>query len=217
MATTARLDLRKGLSPRALGTAALVALFLAAVAFLLVGDLPDIARKPAGKHWAYWLHITGGCLVLATGPFQFIAPIRNRYRRYHRIAGYTFLTGSALAFIGYVGVQPVEPDLFFASQTVAICLWMLAAFAAWRAARRKRFLTHRHNMTRAFVIAAYFVGARLMDRFGMGAMTFLTASEDAQFAHSDWIAWVIPLVLVEAYYGREWDALLKKRQPVRGP
>ena len=88
---------------------------------------------------------------------------------------------------------------------------------AWRAARRKRFLTHRHNMTRAFVIATYFVGVRLMDRLGLGAMTFLTASKDAQFAHSDWIAWVIPVVLVEAYYARQWDALLKKRQPVTGP
>ena len=200
------------LSWRGLATAAPVAVFLAAVLYFLSHGVPDVAAKPAAMHWAYWLHIVGGTLVMATGPFQFIAPIRNRFRRYHRIAGYAFLTGTAMAFTGFLFVSHDKPDFFFASQATAITLWVLAAFAAWRAARRTRFLTHRHNMTRAFVLAAYFVVVRLMDRYGMPSMAFLTSSPEAQFAHSDWLSWVIPLVLVEAYYGRQWDALLKKRE-----
>ena len=67
-------------------------------------------------------------------------------------------------------------------------------------------------MTRAFVLAAYFVFVRLMDKYGMDAIVPFASSKDAQNAHSDWLAWVIPLVLVEVYYGRKWDRLLKRRE-----
>jgi uncharacterized membrane protein YozB (DUF420 family) len=190
----------------------LTLLFLGLVATFLSLDVPNVGRHPAGRQWAYWLHLSGGTLVMALGPFQFIAPIRNRFRRYHRAAGYAFVAGSLAAFVGFWGVQPTVPDVFFTSQATAICLWMLAMAAAVIAARRKRFLTHQHNMTRAFVLAAYFVVVRLMDRFGMAVIgPWLSRSEDAQLAHSDWLAWVIPLVAVEVYYGVKWDRLLRRR------
>ncbi len=92
-----------------------------------------------------------------------------------------------------------------------MALWMAAMAAAVIAARRKRFLTHQHNMTRAFVLAAYFVVVRLMDNSMDAIEPWLSRSEDAALAHSDWIAWVVPLVAVEVYYGRKWDALLRRR------
>lgn len=191
-------------------TALAVALFLALVARLLSFSLPGLARH-GEKQWAYWLHILGGTTVLLLGPFQFIAPIRNRFRRYHRIAGYTFVVGSAAAFVGFWLVQPGDTDVFFLSQATAISLWMVAVAAAVVAARRKRFLTHQHNMTRAFVLASYFVVVRLMDRFGMDWVGLFSSEKAAANAHSDWISWVLPLVLVEVYYGRKWDRLLKRR------
>ncbi len=195
----------------ALATALAVAGFLALVSLFLGSGIPDVAQHPDDKHPAYWLHIAGGTLVMLLGPFQFIAPIRNRFRRYHRVAGYTFAAGSVMAFIGFWAVQPTNPDTFFLSQATAISLWMLAMAAAIVAARRKRFLTHQHNMTRVFVIAAYFVVVRLMDRFGMDILAPFASNENARLAHSDWIAWVIPLVAVEVYYGMKWDRLLKRR------
>lgn len=83
--------------------------------------------------------------------------------------------------------------------------------AAVVAARRKRFLTHQHNLTRAFVLAAYFVVVRLIDPAGMFLITPFASDLPAAQAHSDWLAWVVPLVLVEAYYGRKWDALVRRR------
>lgn len=196
----------------ALATMLAVAGFLALVGLFLSLSVPGVARHPAGKHLAYWLHIAGGSLVMLLGPFQFIAPIRNRFRRYHRIAGYCFVTGSVAAFVGFWAIQPTDPDTFFLSQATAISLWMVAMVAAVISARRKHFLTHQHNMTRAFVIATYFVVVRLMDRFGMAALVPFASDENARLAHSDWIAWVVPLVLVEVYYGRKWDRLLRKRE-----
>lgn len=193
-----------------LATALLVAGFLYLVIRFLGFSLPGLG-KHGDKAWAYWLHIGGGTLVMLIAPFQFIAPIRNRFRRYHRIAGYSFVAGSVAAFVGYWGLQPTEKDTFFLSQATAISLWMAAMVAAVVAARRKRFLTHQHNMTRAFVLAAYFVAVRLMDKYGMDLVALGASNKDAANAHSDWLTWVIPLVLVEVYYGRKWDRLLRRR------
>jgi hypothetical protein len=46
----------------------------------------------------------------------------------------------------------------------------------------------------------------------MGAVGIFASEKAAANAHSDWLAWVVPLVLVEVYYGRKWDRLLKKRE-----
>lgn len=195
-------------------TALVVASFFVLVVTFLAFSIPGVARHPVAIHWAYWLHIGGGSVVLALGPFQFIGSIRNRFRRYHRLAGYSFVGGSVAAFIGFWAIQPTRPDTFFLSQATAISLWMLAMAGAVIAARRKRFLTHQHNMTRAFVLAAYFVVVRLMDRFVMSALVPFASDENARLAHSDWIAWVVPLVVVEVYYGRKWDRLLWKQERV---
>ena len=202
----------KRFSGRGLATALAMSGFLYLVVRFLSFSVFDVG-KHGNKAWAYWLHIGGGSLVMLLGPFQFVAPIRNRFRKYHRSAGYAFVAGSVAAFVGYWAVQPTRTDTFFWSQTTAICLWMAAMCAAVIAARRKRFLTHQHNMTRAFVLAAYFVAVRLIDKYGMDRVGAFASNKEAANAHSDWIAWVLPLVLVEVYYGRKWDRLLKKRTP----
>ena len=203
-------DARTSFSWRAAVIMLALALFFYVVARFLVGSTGALARH-GDKLPFYWLHIVGGTIVLALAPFQYLAPIRNRFRRYHRWAGYGFVAGSVLAFAGYVAIQPTAKDTFFLSQATAMALWMAAMIAAVIAARRKRFLTHRHNMTRAFVLAGYFVVVRFIDPAGMVLITPFASEEAAANAHSDWLAWVVPLVLVEAYYGREWDRLLRKR------
>ncbi len=212
--TTEAQQRRMRVSWRGVLTALIVAGFLYLVVRFLSFSIPGgVTKRPEAVQWAFWLHIGGGVVVMALAPFQFIAPIRNRFRKYHRWAGYTFVAGSIAAFVGFWAIQPVERDIFRASQATAITLWMVAMAAAVIAARRKRFLTHQHNMTRAFVLAAYFVVVRIIDGWVMDiAEPWLSKSEDAALAHSDWIAWVVPLVAVEVYYGRKWDALLRRRR-----
>lgn len=140
--------------------AVLILVFFTAVAWFLG---PDLLKPRADKAVAFALHIGGGLLVLATAPFQFIAPIRNRYRRFHRIAGYAFVAGSVAAIGGFFALLPVELDLFLISQLMAIILWACSVMAALVAIRRKHVLTHQHNMARAFVLAAYFVIVRVVE------------------------------------------------------
>jgi uncharacterized membrane protein YozB (DUF420 family) len=195
-------------------TALAVCVFFYLVARFLAFQLPGVTRH-GDKNWAFILHVIGGSVVLVLGPFQFIATIRNSFRKYHRWAGYAFVAGTLAAFIGFWALQPVQRDIFRASQATAISLWFLAMVAAVLAARRKRLLTHQHNMARAFVIAAYFVVVRIMDPWAMDMIEpWLSKSKDAALAHSDWIAWIVPLLAVELYYGRKWDDLLKRRERV---
>lgn len=186
-----------------------VLLFFAIVAWFLA---PNMLELKASKWATHGVHIVGGGVALLTAPFQFIAPIRNRYRRYHRVAGYVFVGGSAAAILGFFAIMPGETDMFFLSQFVAICLWAICVVAAIVAIRRNRVLTHQHNMARAFVIAAYFVVVRIIDRHLMWALEPFSKVEVARLAHSDWLAWVLPIICVEIWYGRKWDRLLKKRE-----
>lgn len=189
-----------------------LALFFGAVAWFLG---PNIVEPRNEKQIAFAMHIGGGSLVLLTAPFQFIAPIRNRYRRYHRVAGYTFVGGSAAAILGYLIIMPGDTDTFWLSQLVAISIWAASVAVAVVAIRRKHVLTHQHNMSRAFVMAAYFVVVRIVDQHLMWVLEPLSKVEGARLAHSDWLAWVLPLICVEVWYGRKWDRLLKRRERPR--
>jgi uncharacterized membrane protein len=181
-------------------TLAALCVFFGLVAYIL----GPIVFKPHDERAAwYFMHITGGVLVLACGPFQFIATVRNRFRRYHRAAGYTYVVATLMAVAGYIGLP--KSGLFLLSQTVALSLWILAVvFAVW-SIRRGNVLSHQHNMARSFVLAAYFLTARLFDKHGMWLLVPFSDSVDVRLVHSDWLAWVIPLVLVEIYFSRKWQ------------
>jgi hypothetical protein len=97
---------------------------------------------------------------------------------------------------------------------VAMSLWAVCAAVAVHAIRRKHVLTHQHNMARAFVIAVYFVIVRIVDQHLMWALEPFSKIEGARFAHSDWLAWVLPIIGVEIWFGRKWDRLLHKRERI---
>ena len=205
--------LKRSVTTENMAALAVVFLFLATVAWFLG---PNILGLKAAKWVTHGVHIVGGGVALLTAPFQFVAPIRNRYRGYHRIAGYVFVGGSTAAILGFFAIMPGETDMFFLSQFVAICLWAVCVIVAVVAIRRKHVLTHQHNMARAFVIAAYFVVVRIVDRHLMWALEPFSKVEGARFAHSDWLAWVLPIICVEIWFGRKWDRLLKKRERLAG-
>lgn len=176
---------------------------------------PNIIEAREEKLLAWVVHIGGGSVALATAPFQFIAPIRNRYRRYHRIAGYTYVGGTVAAVIGFLLILPLETDVFLLSNIVAISIWLGCALVAVAAIRRKHVLTHQHNMARSFVVGIYFLIVRVIDQHLMWVLEPFSKVEAARLAHSDWLAWVLPLIAVEIWFGRKWDRLLKRRE--RGP
>lgn len=145
--------MHRSLGPRSalVLTAPLLVLFFTLVAAILGPNL--VERRAENVLW-YALHIGGGTLVLLLGPFQFVASIRNRFRRYHRAAGYIYVVGSAMAVAGYFGMP--KSELFLASQLVALSFWGASVVFAVLAIRSRKILAHQHNMARSFVLACYF-------------------------------------------------------------
>ena len=172
------------------GTALLV--FFGLVAFFLGPNLFDSRDSNAG--W-YVLHIVGGSLVLLLGPLQFVAPLRNRFRGYHRLAGYTYIVASGMAVAGYAGL-PKQQE-FLTSQLMVLGLWMACLVLAVRAVLAGKILSHQHNMARSFVLASYFLTVRIVDRYLMDWLEPLASDKGVRFAHSDWLAWLVPLLAVE--------------------
>lgn len=191
-------------------TAALFACFLALAAYFLS---PDIFKPRPEKALAYALHIAGGSVALCIGALQFMAPLRNRFRAYHRRAGYVYVCASVISVGGFFALMPLRFTVFLPSQVFVACLWLLSVAVAIRAIRAGNLLVHQHNMARGYLFAAYFVTVRIVDRFLMGLLVPFVGSEDARLAHSDWLAWVIPLLVLEVYFGRKTaTALMARRQ-----
>lgn len=186
--------------------------FFSLVAYMLGPNLFE--SHPRQASW-YALHIAGGTLVLALAPLQFVAAIRKRFRRYHRVAGYLFVTGTGFAVVGYVGLP--KDDVFKASQVVALFLWVLCATVAVFAIRSGNVLLHRHNMARSFALACYFLTARLVDRYFMWLLAPFAGAKDLQMAHSDWLAWLVPLVGVELYFAVQWQRALRGSRQMAAP
>jgi len=192
-------------------TIAFFAGFLALAAFFL---LPDVLKPRPEKAVWYATHIAGGGVALFLGALQFIAPLRSRFRAYHRQAGYAYAIASIISVGGLFALMPLRYTVFVPSQVVVACLWLLSVALAIRAIRAGNVLTHQHNMARGYLFAAYFVTVRIVDKYLMGLLEPLVNSEDARLAHSDWLAWVLPLVILELYFGRKTAKALMARRSI---
>lgn len=183
-------------------------LFFAVLIWLLGPNIIENRSENENAAWFY-AHMLGGSLVLILGPLQFIGAIRNRFYRYHRVAGYIYLAGSVLSVAALIRILALPGcDACLPSQLTAVFLWILCAGVAIWAIRRGNILMHQHNMARSFVFASYFLLVRLLDRFGIERLLPFVKTEDARIANSDWLAWVIPLLLVEFYFGHKWSVAL---------
>jgi uncharacterized membrane protein len=193
-------------------TVAFFACFLALAFFFLS---PDVLKSRPEKAVWYALHIAGGSVALLIGALQFIAPLRNRFRAYHRQAGYAYVIASVISVGGLYALMPLRYTVFLPSQLVVSGLWLLSVALAIRAIRAGNVLAHQHNMARGYLFAAYFVTVRIVDRYLMDLLVPLVGSEDARLAHSDWLAWVLPLIVLELYFGHKTGkALMARRRGV---
>lgn len=146
------------------------------------------------------VHMIGGTLVLILGPLQFIAPIRDRFRKYHRIAGTVYLLASLVSIAAlFINILPTsECPSCRPSNYIVTTLWLLSVLAAWLSIRIHDLASHRAFMMRGFVFAAYFL---LVRTYGDAMMPYLPGErfDSGQWANSDWLTWVLPLILLEIY------------------
>ena len=130
----------------------------------------------------------------------------RKHFRYHKLIGRLYLIGGAF---GAISAMVITGSLAHntpgtgALSSISISLltlataWLLAAAMAYRAARNRRYDSHRDWMTRSYILVWSFVFCRLASR--VPAVEHI-GGEDAMI----WLTWVGPLVLCEV--ALQWRA-----------
>lgn len=160
------------------------------------GDLEP--RKNEEKWWLI-IHFSSAAFSLFLGPLQFWTYFRNRYRKWHRIAGKIFIGGSlvsAITVFYLLNNYPLPgsiPSLGF----LAI-IWIFFTLAGFWFAMNKNFHLHKQFMIRSYVCGLAFIFIRLLPYFNQytGIFNYIK-DEEMQGTVYEWICWVYPIVITE--------------------
>ena len=91
-------------------------------------------------------------------------------------------------------------------------LWFVFTSVAWWAVKNRNITAHRQFMTRSYTAALAFVFIRLFTLVGsQNLFPFLDTPVERRTT-SEWLCWVIPLLIVEIYLSW-WPSLNIKKQP----
>jgi hypothetical protein len=160
--------------------------------------------RHAGHFGLVYVHMLTGTVMLFLGAAALYIGWTRRQFRYHKLFGYAYLSagvfGAGSAFVLALAGRhrPAGPLSFqldqasnvgFALATLATA-WLVASAMAFRAARNRRFETHRAWMIRSYVLTWSFVLCRLLGRVPV----FESLGEGAALA---WLSWIVPLAVCE--------------------
>ena len=155
-------------------------------------------RQEAGKWW-FIVHFSGATCTLILGPLQFWSYFRNRFRRWHRLAGKFYIGGSVISalMVFYLLSNYPLPGSVPSLGLLAI-IWLFTTIIAFWFALKKNFKLHRQFMIRSYVCGLAFVFIRLLPLINefTGLFNFIE-NEEVQFTVYEWMCWVYPLMLTE--------------------
>lgn len=153
------------------------------------------------RQHAFWLllHVVGGVVALAIGPWQFLSGLRRRRLRLHRWLGRAYVAAVAAGSFGgmYMAFLAFGGTL---TQTSFLLLSMLWFGATWIAVGRVLdvdIAAHRRWMVRSYALTFAAVTLRLW-LLGLGAVLPLEVAYQA----ASWLAWVPNLIFAECLLRR---------------
>lgn len=190
---------------------------LSTLPILYLNVWPVLSMQAADEHALHWasvvVHTLGGLGMLVLGAAALYVGWTRRGFRAHRWLGYGYLgIGSigALAALLLSIQAPHEPrSLYVATGTLA-CTWLAVAAMAWRAARNRRFDSHREWMIRSYVLTWTFVGCRIA-----GHLPAYPALGAESVTAAIWVNWIVPLVVCEIALQWRRGARLEAPAPTR--
>lgn len=167
-----------------------------------------------GKNPWYLLHIVFAVPVLLGGPLQFLPALRARFPAWHRRIGKAYVVGASVAAVTAIHLGAL---IEYPGSKIPLVLlgttWLAFTLGAWRLAVRREFDAHRRFMIRSYALALAVVWVRLMGDL-QGVLFPFIADEDVRDTTREWLAFVGPLLVVEAWLAW-WPALRAKRNPAR--
>lgn len=167
-----------------------------ALAYLVLGEAmypPNLAASFLQHQGQLKLHVAGGSLALALGPFLIAGPRARRAR--HRALGKLYVGAVMLGGIGGLSLAPFSfggwaTHLGFAALGVA---WIGVTCAAWVRIRKGDVAGHRAWMTRSFLLTLAAVTLRIeLPLAGLLGLPFETS-----YPVISWMCWVPNLLVAE--------------------
>ena len=101
-----------------------------------------------------YIHIATASLALVIGPLQFVAAIRRRAPRIHRVVGRVYLGAVAIAALASLAILPFNSAAFvglFGFGALAV-LWLFTLVKAYTSIRRREVAAHRAWMMRNYAL-----------------------------------------------------------------
>jgi uncharacterized membrane protein len=155
-------------------------------------------RQESEKLWLV-VHFTSAACILILGPLQFWGYFRNRFRKWHRIAGKFFIGGSIISamMVFYLLSNYPLPGSIPSLGLLAI-IWLFTTIAAFWFAIKRNFKLHKQFMIRSYVCGFAFVFIRLLPIINnyVGIFNFMK-DEEMRSTVYEWICWVYPLMMTE--------------------
>lgn len=155
--------------------------------FLLNASAPVWQHYQPFKWWLLPHGIAGACGLLL-GPMQFSDRLRQRYPKFHRVAGRVYVAGALIASPMGMIIQVVQgrhggPRAFTLIAVTHGSLWMITTGIALAFILKGKVQQHRQWMTRSFAVGpGVFLGARV----ALG----LTGAENAGPAWASAVIWM---------------------------
>lgn len=159
----------------------------------------SLSPRLAAEKWWLIIHFAGAGCTLFLGPIQFWAYFRNRYRKWHRIAGKMYIAGSivsALMVFYLLSNYPLPGSV--PSLGLLAVIWLFCTIAAFWFAVKRNFRYHKQFMIRSYVCSLAFLFIRMLPYINQytGLFTFIK-DEDMRGTVYEWICWVYPLMVTE--------------------
>ncbi len=182
-----------------------LSLLLFAITFMYWNFRPDVnfllTKQDLVSHpiWrtAFYIHIFGGMLAIALGPFQFVKAFRKRNLNFHRLTGKIYIgailfiaapTGLYMAFYANGGFYST---LGFLLMSV---LWFYTTYMALHTIKKKQIQNHSNWMVRSYAMTFAAVTLRLWVPF----LSLLAEMEHLKvIVVTAWISWLFNLIAAE--------------------
>jgi hypothetical protein len=180
-----------------------IAVFSVSSYFFFINVVPyfteELSPRIAAEKWWLVAHFTGAACTLFLGPLQFWTYFRNRFRKWHRLAGKFYIGGSILSalMVFYLLSNYVLPGAVPSLGFLAV-IWLFTTIVAFWFALQKKFNLHRDFMIRSYVCSLAFIFIRLLPIFNEYTGIFNFIKDDTmRYTVFEWVCWVYPLMLTE--------------------
>jgi uncharacterized membrane protein len=192
---------------RLLATAAWLVVGLVAAGFIYKYVLHYYLNYTPAAFNGFWprragllMHISGGMVALAIGPFQFWTAFRAKVPALHRWTGRLFLLAVAVGSVGglYLAMTTEGALPYAMGLGMLAVAWAGCAAVAYVAIRNRAIAVHRRWMIRTYVVTFAFVTFRLVTDWLPTA--HYRPVQDLVAADA-WGCWAIPLLITMLIQG----------------